>query len=237
MDPHARRMRHSSLDPNWRTPPKMVEALARTFPLDIDLASTLDAGVVTDSGGDVHYLGPDHVIPEYRNALTVSWHETGYQCGFLNPPYSITRIKELREEQRQRIANGMTPQDNAALEALIKTFRIEEWARKAYYESEQGFTTIGVFPYAPQTKWFRQYVMGHMIPTGVAVPDVGWRGHAALDVWRLSHRVPFLKPDGSKAGGANVNTCVIIWGPNPGFAGPWVPSGRFWSYRGAKHAT
>lgn len=241
MDPHARRMRHSSLDPNWRTPPAMVAALARIFPLDIDLAADLESAVVMDPGLQAHYLGPDHPDRAYRNSLAVSWHETGYQCGFLNPPYSITRIKELRAEQKLRLERGMTPADNEALEQLLDTFHIESWASKAYEESKLGFTTIGVFPYSPQTKWFRQFVMGHTVPTptnimGERLLADEWSGHAALDYWKLPHRVPFLKPDGSKAGGANVNTCVIIWGPNPGFVGPWVPSGRYWTYRQGKAA-
>jgi hypothetical protein len=60
---------------------------------------------------------------------------------------------------------------------------------------------------------------------------VQWVGHAALDYWRIPHRVSFLQPDGTPSNNAGVNTCVIHWGPNPGFVGPWVPSGRYWSYR------
>jgi len=60
---------------------------------------------------------------------------------------------------------------------------------------------------------------------------VDWAGHAALDYWKMPHRVSFLQPDGSPSNNANVNTCIVHWGPNPGFVGPWVPSGRYWSYR------
>jgi hypothetical protein len=146
--------------------------------------------------------------------------------GFLNPPYSLTEIRVLQDAA----TSGAIAYAPDVLDAKIRALRIEEWARKAYEESLRGFTTIGVFPYAPQTKWFRQYVMGHQRIAPGGDPH-SWRGHAALDYWRLSHRVPFLRADGSPAGGANVNTCIVHWGPNPGFVGPWVPSGRYWSYR------
>jgi hypothetical protein len=225
------KMRHSSQDPNWRTPPPFVAKLALTFPFDVDLAADLASAVVLDSGGFTHYFGPDHPEKHFQNSLLVPWSETGYRCGFLNPPFSTTRIKELKRLFDQ-LKGGATPEQLVKMQQEYAynaaQFRIEEWARKAYTESERGFTTIGVFPYAPQTKWFRQYVMGHTQDGNT------WRGHAALDYWRLPHRVAFLRPDGEKPGdrgGANVNTCVIQWGPNPGFRGPWVPSGRYWTYR------
>lgn len=209
MNEHKLQMLHSSGACDWRTPPELYEALATVFPFDIDLAATAENALVGNEDGCV-YLGPDHPNPSYRDALQVDWHDTG-KVGFLNPTYSLSLYSD-------GLKSGI---DRADLQFLL----IESWARKAFSESEQGFTTIGVFPYAAQTEWFRTYVMGH------TQDGNGWRGHAALDCWRLPHRVTFLRADGTAAANANVNTAIVIWGPNPGFVGPWAPSMRYWSYR------
>lgn len=236
MDPHKLAMRHSSKDATWRTPPAMVEKLLAVFPIEVDLAASDAASMIWLPNHPVDaYLGPGHHDPASHDALQVDWNDR-WSCGFLNPPYSISLIKALREELAVRMLQNVLPTEQGMIKAhyarLIAALRIDNWAQKAYEESLKGFTTIGVFPYAPQTKWFRRYVMGHIqgeIADGKY--PITWAGHAALDYWRIPHRVAYLRADGSSAGGANVNTCVIHWGPNPGFVGPWVPSGRFWSYR------
>lgn len=209
MDAHAQRMRHSSKEPNWRTPPPMVEKLRNFGDFTIDLAADATSSVCGHA-----FFGPGSPIG--RNGLHASWGEHA-RCGFLNPPYSIGLIKELRAR------------DGGTDAATIAALRIESWADKAYAESLEGFTTIAVVPYAPQTRWWRTYVMGHVHKP--LADESSWSGHAALDFFRVAHRVPFLTPDGLRSGGANVNTAIVIWGPNPGFVGPWVPSGRYWSYR------
>lgn len=238
-DPHTMRIRNASQDPDWRTPPELMKPLLRVFPIQIDLAATLSTRVVP------LYLGPDQPAAIVQDALATSWMHAAddwgvVPCGFLNPPYSLSKIRELKKEWAARPV--ASPEDAAYLAAVytpqIRALRIEAWAQKAYEESLQGFTTIGVFPYAPQTRWFRQYVLGHA-PRPKATeqygectyPLIGWSGHAALDCWILAHRISYLRPDGSPAANANVNSCIIHWGPNPGFVGPWVPSFRSWSYR------
>lgn len=196
---------------------------------DIDLAATGESCLVVKqnlthdlTGFDdlAYYLGPDHPNTAMRDSLQVPWHTMGKR-GFINPPYSLGLYSKGLEAGTPR----------AELQWLL----IENWAHKAYQESLQGFTTWGVFPYAAQTEWFREYVMGHTVKLSKANKDprIGWSGHAALDYWRIPHRVSFLQADGTAAANANVNTCIVIWGPNPGFVGPWMPSGRYWSYRGA----
>ena len=218
---HAHTMRTSSQQSRYRTPPALVAKLILAFgPFGLDLAADAQTTV-----GE-YFLGPGSPIAE--DALSVSWMRVtpAYRSpvGFLNPPFSLGEIKALKE--------AGVPADDPRIRAL----RIENWAEKAYDESLSGFTTIGVFPYAPQTEWFRRYVMGHQRPAHCGIEGCDctpseWSGHAALDYWRLSHRVSFLQPDGSATANANVNTAIIHWGPNPGFVGPWVPSGRYWSYR------
>jgi len=81
-------------------------------------------------------------------------------------------------------------------------------------------TIVAILPFAPQTDWYRQYVYGHTA-----------LGHPAMEEWRLPHRISFLRPDGSPASNAGVNSVIIVWRPNPGFVGPWQPAVRYWSYR------
>lgn len=214
MDAHRQSIIWGSGQSGHRTPPEMASKLVEYFGCTVDLAATQETCVL---GPLNSYLGPDRGEEALRDALQVDWHKLkGHKVGFLNPPFSLDEIKELRE-----IAESRAVPD---LEARINALRIEMWAWKAYEESMKGFTTIGVFPYSPQTEWFRAYVMG-------LDPDGNWYGHAAYDYWKIPYRVSFLAPDGSKQGNAGVNTCVVQWRPNPGFYGPWVPGGRYWSYR------
>lgn len=214
MDDHRLQMLHSSEGCDWRTPPDLYARLAQTFYFDVDLAASLESCIVV-RGPEAYYLGPDHPQAELRNALTVPWTTQG-QTGFLNPPYSLSLYGD-------GLKAGVARTD-------LQWLLIENWAQKAYEESLQGFTTVAVMPYVAQTQWFRRYVMGLEVKGSEG--RVGeWAGHAALDYWKIPHRVTFLRPNGQPAANANVNTCIIIWGPNPGFVGPWVPSGRYWDYR------
>jgi len=101
---------------------------------------------------------------------------------------------------------------------------IEPWIEKAWLESRQGATVVGVLPFNPQTKWFRRHVMGltDALPTSF---------HAAMEVRMLPHRVTFSRPNGEPADNAPGNTCIVVWRPNPGYVGPWTPAMRYWSYR------
>jgi hypothetical protein len=226
MEKHAQAIIHGSGRSDWRTPQRLFDKLGEHFPLHIDLAADGDNALLAA------YLGPDQVYAEHRDALTTDWMKYAEYAGvppygFLNPPYSKEEIAALRKWWNNGQEAG-GEEELARYEAQLRALRIEAWAEKAYEESLQGFTTIGVFPYAPQTEWFRECVMGH------APDDPQKRFHAALDFWRLPHRVSYDPPPqlaGSKAHNAGVNTCIIQWGPNPGFVGPWVPSGRYWSYR------
>jgi len=102
---------------------------------------------------------------------------------------------------------------------------IEPWLQKAWRESARGCTVVGVIPYNPQTAAFREYAWGEGTE------------HAAMELRILSHRVDFLRGDGSKADNAPGNTCVVIWKPNPGYVDVWQPVVRYWSYReGAVYA-
>lgn len=104
----------------------------------------------------------------------------------------------------------------------IEPMPIEPWIEKAWEESLSGCTVVGVVPFSPQTSWFKQYVFGQaQVET-----------HAAHELRILPHRVSFVNPDTGVAGAnANVNTCIVVWKPNPGYVGLWQPAIRYWSYR------
>lgn len=213
MDAHRKSIIHASGRSGHRTPPIMAAKLVSIFGCTVDLAATVDSNVFAPLDS---YLGPDRLEPGYQNSMTYPWHEmTGHRVGFLNPPFSLDEIAALKEQAEHRAIPDLDDRINA--------LRVEKWAEKACSESLQGFTTIGVFPYSPQTEWYRQYVKGLTL-------EGQWWGHAALDVWILPHRVSFLTPDGEAQGNAGVNTCIIQWGPNPGFVGPWTQSDRYWDY-------
>lgn len=192
----------------------MASKLIEFFGCTVDLAATQETCLLGPIGS---YLGPDRGEEEYRNSMVVPWHKLkGHKVGIINPPFSLDEIRELRDINEHRAVEN--------LEERIDALRIEKWAEKCCNESLQGFTTIGIFPYSPQTEWFKTYVEG-------LDSNGQWWGHAALDYWKIPHRVSYLAPDGSKQNNAGVNTCVIQWGPNPGFFGPWRGSGRYWTYR------
>lgn len=214
MDQHDQRIIHSSAESDWRTPPACFAALTRAFNFGWDLAADATSTLLTadSSGLTAHYLGPGS--SHGQNSLDVAWNELAYPVGFLNPPYSKTRYRETQDP----------------------AYQIESWAQKAWEESRSGATVVGLFPFSPQTVWYRRFVYGHSgeeaLPQAL---DRGtghhWSGHAAMEEWRLPHRISFLRPDGSPASSAGVNSVVIVWRPNPGFVGPWQPAIRYWSYR------
>jgi phage N-6-adenine-methyltransferase len=147
------------------------------------------------------WFGPGSAIAE--DGLSAAWAGTI----FLNPPYSRTKA-------RAWTGTGPNP------------YRIEQWAKKCWEESQRGCTIVGLFPFAPQTDWYRRYVYGHTRGTRLS-----WEGHAAKEERRLPHRISFLRPDGSPAANAGVNTAVIVWTPIRGAVGPWQPFSWYWSWK------
>lgn len=219
MKDHNQRIVHSSENPNWRTPPVLYQALDQEFRFCLDAASD-HVGCLARPGGEVYcWLGPGSIHGE--DALAVDWAALLTSVAFdalddprdrppifLNPPYSRKVAAALK-------ANG---------DPNHESYRIENWAHKCWLESQKGCTIVGLFPFAPQTEWYRWYVLGHTV-------DGDWSGHAAKEERRLPHRVSFLHPDGSKANNAGVNTAIIVWTPMTGAVGPWQPHSWYWSYR------
>ena len=200
MTTQAMQVMHSSVESDWRTPPECFEALDREFQFGLDAAA--------DEGSHLtpRWLGPGSV---YADALAVAdWALVdGYSLSiFLNPPFSRTKARSWKGN----------PDRNP--------FRIANWAKKCWEESQRGATIVGLFPFAPQTDWYRRYVYGHR-------QDGGWEGHAAKEERRLPHRISFLHPEGKPAANAGVNTTIIVWGPMKGAVGPWLPHAYYWSWK------
>jgi hypothetical protein len=112
-----------------------------------------------------------------------------------------------------------------------EVYEIQNWARKCWEESRRGATIVGLFPFAPQTDWYRRYVYGHGDTTRKTDPEPAWLGHAALQERRIPHRISFLTPQGEESNNAGVNTAVIVWQPMPRVIMPWIPQTLYWSYR------
>jgi len=201
MNPHDQRVIHSSEEADWRTPPALFRRLQDEFDLTVDGAADKASALCP------YFFGKD---TSPTGALGINWVQTlppnpGHPRVFLNPPYSRTRLRATKDP----------------------SYDIARWAEKCWTESRAGCTVVGLFPFAPQTSWYRRWVWGQW----ETKETVEWGGHAAMEERRLPYRVSFLRPDGSPASNAGVNSVVIVWKPNPGYVGPWQPVVRYWSYR------
>jgi hypothetical protein len=212
--PHDHQIIHSSEESDWRTPDALVSALLdeEYGGIEIDLAADSRSRKLPI------WLGPGS--PHGEDALAVDWGELLRRLhlarvGFLNPPFSRTKARELK----------------AAGDPRWRAYTVEAWAEKCWRESRDGFTIYAVLPFAPQTEWYRKYVCGHDGAKPLDQVVVGWNGHAAEQERRLPHRISFLRPDGSAAENAGVNSVIIKWGPATGIVGPWQPHSFYWSYR------
>lgn len=83
----------------WRTPPALIRILHTEFRFDVDVAATQANKAVAE------YFGPDHRLPEQRDALTADWRAYG-QTFWLNPPYSL--CKEFIAKAAREAKNGCT---------------------------------------------------------------------------------------------------------------------------------
>jgi len=228
MDAHDQRVIHSSNESNYRTPPACFQALDQEFHFYVDAAADRASALCRT------WLGPES--PEGSNALVLDWYQyADLGALFLNPPFSKTLVNayntgriKIEDEGGERI---WVPHEQNPEKA--KAYDIANWAEKCWEESQRGATIVGVFPFAPQTEWYRHYVMGHEIVETDAGPRVDWRGHCAREERRLPHRISFLTPDGQPTGNAGVNSVILVWRPNHGIVGPWQPHSFYWSYREA----
>lgn len=238
MQAHDQAIIHGSIESNWRTPDPCFEKLDKSFAFGYDAAATsIDAKVRS-------FFGPDHINPALRDALAFGWYEyilstepfngvfdTSDFSLFINPPFSKTLLNAYNTG-RVKVDGAWQTHEKDPVKA--RAFDIANWAAKCWEESQNGCTIVGIFPFAPQTEWYRQFVYGivdDFRPDADPIDRHRWSGHAAMEEWRLPHRISFGHPDGVPAGNAGVNSAIIVWRPNPGFIGPWQPAVRYWSYR------
>lgn len=225
MDPHDKSIIHGSLESDYRTPPDCFNTLAREFYFGIDLAADKGSALVE------RYLGPGSPLAE--NALVAAWaNYAQHGCAFLNSPFSKTLVNAYNTGRIKVDGEWVEHEVN---KMMAECYDVTNWARKCWEESQKGLTIVGIFPFAPQTDWYRKYVMGHEFdtPETEVIGRWTWSGHAAMQERRLPHRISFLKPDGTPTGNAGVNSAIIVWQPNCGIVGPWQPHSFYWSYRPA----
>lgn len=220
MTSHDQQIIHSSEESDWRTPPACYAALDADAFFEIDLAADTENHLAS------RWLGPGSEFVE--DALAVDWCALadghGFApVGFLNMPFSRKKSRAYRTGRIQDAEGVWQPHPIDLARSLV--YEVETWAEKCWKESQRGFTIYAVMPFAPQTDWYRSYVQGH-------TEDFrGWSGHAAQQERRLPHRISFLRPDGSAAANAGVNSAIVVWTPMRGAVGPWQPHSFYWSYR------
>ena len=141
MNPHDKRVIHSSAECGWRTPDPMFDLL------DSEFYFALDAAAVKKDSKCHAYLGPDHEDSRRRDALVVDWRTAqdydqtpGYRPVFINPPFSV-------DLYRKSVKAGHPD----------KSLLIESWAEKCATEG-QRVTVVGVFPAGTQTRWWYSFV-------------------------------------------------------------------------------
>lgn len=214
---HNLRIVTSSDNPNWRTDPALFAALGEVLPftLGLDLAATYadklcDHYLSPEMDGGTIAQGPEGVISRMLEGVQGVYRAGEYpnlEFAWLNPPYSVKRYRETRDP------------------AML----VESWAALCFRTAEMfadllpNAKIVGLFPYTPQTEWWRTYVEGH----GPRFPTFG-----AEAIWRFPHRLSFYREDGSgQAASSNVNHALVFWGSGKGFTGPWFAPTRYWTYR------
>lgn len=208
------------MEANYRTPKDCYGLLHREFDFQVDAAANGASALST------FYFGPGSLHAE--NALAVDWDTFGWTRFFLNPPFSKTLVNAYNTGRIKVDGQWVEHEEDPE---KAKPYDIANWAEKCWLESQRGATIVGVFPFAPQTDWYRQFVYGHTAYKDVQAGKSYWAGHAAREERRLPHRISFLQPDGTPTGNAGVNSAIIVWKPNLGIVGPWQPHQFYWSYR------
>lgn len=223
LDPHDKAIIHGSSESDYRTPPDAFGLLNREFDFQVDAAANGANALCTA------YFGPGSLHAE--DALAVDWSTLGWTRYFINPPFSKTLVNAYNTG-RIKINGEWVGHEIDPVKA--GWYDVANWAKKCWKESQRGATIVGVFPFAPQTDWYRQYVYGHSQghnPPGETKQPISWNGHATREERRLPHRISFLQPDGTPTGNAGVNSVILVWKPNHGIVGPWQPWPCYWSYR------
>lgn len=212
MRAHDRRIIHSSVESDYRTQPRLFEALDQEFDFTVDMAASRRSRLCE------RWYGPDHPDPDFRDALDPKepWYP-GRR--FLNPPYSVKLRDKLREQGKP--------------EEVWRAMEIKRWVERCWLETRYAGTVVAIVPYSPQTEWWRQFISQGMpvdVTLGDGPRDSRHPWHRAHEIRQFYRRLSFLTPEGKPTGGAGVNHAVVVWKPNPGYVEPWTPVVRYWEY-------
>ena len=115
----------SAAKDEWATPQALFDAMASEFAIGLDVAATRD-NCKAPLG---RYLGPDHRLESYRDALAVDWWAAsrahlGGTVLWCNPPYSKCR----------------------------------DFIGKAAAEAKRGCTVVCLVYARTDTRWFHEHV-------------------------------------------------------------------------------
>jgi phage N-6-adenine-methyltransferase len=194
---------HSSAYPNWRTENALFMALDDEFRFKWDAAASFL------NKRCCGYFGPDNIVPEFRDALTVKdWTRpgggpqpfAGRGAIFINPPSS-------RE-------------DGVSIGPFVA--KCDEQAR------DFGATIVAVVPHKTSSSWWkfiRRAVEIREIPYRVRywIPDDEL---AAVNVAREAAGKKAIRSGDS----AGFDSAVVIWRPQPGVLQPATPRVVTWAY-------
>ncbi len=171
MKDHAQTLIHSSVEPFYRTDPALFAALDREFHFQVDAAADHENALCD------WWYGPDapHGL---EDGLHRPWIEGPHFC---NPPYSRTRMKELKDAGADRVE--------------VAAFDIRRWAEKCAVEGSTH-TVVALLPTAIQTGWWQACVWEHadeirlfprrlkfLEPDGTPCENVAGVNHAVV-IWR-----------------------------------------------------
>jgi phage N-6-adenine-methyltransferase len=161
----------------WRTPDPLFARLHQEFDFGLDLAALHYNRKLR------RYLGPDHKVAAYRDALAISWADTLHAiaevekrrvAGFVNPPFSLLDDfveKAWEERKRGAVIVMVNPQKTETVwyhEIAPHADEIRQLRRRISYMKDDGTTP------APALFASAVYVFNGRAPILGGGPRVSW---------------------------------------------------------------
>lgn len=162
----------------WRTPDYLFEAL------DLEFGFHLDAAAREADTHCVSYLGPDHWVPEFRDALAMyNWASAATGPVFVNPPYSPDGGKLINWVERCVITSA-----DVVVVALLPCTPSTEWFQYAWDTANE----------------LRLFSRRVNCDTPDGKPSKSARGDLCIFVWRPGYAgyapdVSYWEPNASEA--------------------------------------
>lgn len=253
---HTQRVMHSSDRSDWCTPDPLYLKLHGELRFTCDLAADAKhakcarffgpgSAVCEDAlHSDCRWTGRGFLNPPYSQKLVAAYTSGKIRVGKGTAAKTVDHPIDLVKASHYRIESWLAKALRESREgwrgAVVIPFSPQTlWYRRFVYGHviEPVTSSDGTYR-APRHGWTCFFCGETFRAEQAASEHFGehpngnrWMGHAALEERKITHRVTFLRPDGTVENSAPGNTAVIIYGPNPGYVGPWEPASRYWSYR------